>query len=85
MKKIINGKVYNTDTATQVAQKTNGFNSNDRWYRSEELYKTTKGNYFSVDEHSKIHALTKEEAMQWVNGCTWCVDEIQKEFNLENA
>jgi len=50
MKKIINGKSYNTDTAEIIASFENGLGSRDFRNYSEELYKTKKGNYFLAGE-----------------------------------
>ena len=44
MRKVINGRVYNTETAEMIA-KNGSFNGNFYDY-SEELYKTKKGNWF---------------------------------------
>ena len=46
MKKIINGKVYNTETAELVVDWTNGKYPRDFNYRSKDLYLTKKGNWF---------------------------------------
>lgn len=50
MKKIINSKAYNTETATLVARESNGLGENDFNYCIEELYKTQKGAYFLYGE-----------------------------------
>jgi hypothetical protein len=49
MKKIIDGKVYNTETATFIA---NDYFSNcsDFYYYDESLYRTRKGSYFIAGE-----------------------------------
>jgi hypothetical protein len=46
MKRIIEGKTYNTDTATLVADWDNGKFSNDFNYAYENLYITKKGQFF---------------------------------------
>lgn len=46
MKKIINGKIYNTETAVSIASWENGLSSNDFRSCEETLYKTKKGVYF---------------------------------------
>lgn len=46
MKKVINGKVYNTETATLVAEWSNHYFPRDFHYCEEELYLTKKGNWF---------------------------------------
>ena len=49
MKKVINGKRYDTETATKVADDSYS-NYGDLGYWSEELYHTNKGNWFLVGE-----------------------------------
>lgn len=46
MKKVIEGKVYNTETATKVAEYWNGLGRNDFNCIEEDLYVTKKGNWF---------------------------------------
>ena len=46
MKKIINGKQYNTGTAKYLGDWDNGYPSNDFCYCVERLYLTKSGNYF---------------------------------------
>jgi hypothetical protein len=46
MTKTINGKRYNTETATEIGHFNNGYYYNDFYHYSETLYKTNKGNYF---------------------------------------
>jgi len=46
MKKVIDGKIYNTETADLVCQWDNGYNPNDFNYCSEDLYRTKKGSWF---------------------------------------
>ena len=46
MKKIINGKTYNTETATKLAGWGNGYSCSDFNYCRERLYRTKKGAYF---------------------------------------
>lgn len=46
MKKIIDGKLYNTATATIIAEYWNGLGSSDFRNISEELYRTKKGKFF---------------------------------------
>jgi len=50
MKKIINGKIYDTDKAVAIADYSNYLGSNDVYYESEVLYKTAKGNFFLYGE-----------------------------------
>lgn len=46
MKKVIDNKLYNTETAQKVAEDCNGYNPSDFQYEHEELYITKKGSYF---------------------------------------
>ncbi len=56
MRRIINGKVYNTETAEKVAYWDNDLFVNDFGFMSEALYVTRKGNYFI---HGKGGATSK--------------------------
>lgn len=44
MKKVVDGKVYNTETAELVHEWSNGRYGNDFRYRGKDLYRTKKGN-----------------------------------------
>lgn len=46
MKKIIDGKMYNTETARELIKYTNRRSSNDFEYVEETLYQTKKGSFF---------------------------------------
>ena len=46
MKKIINGKRYDTETATHVANMWNGYPRNDSRFEDTDLYLTKSGNWF---------------------------------------
>jgi hypothetical protein len=50
MRKIINGRTYNTATSKLIGSWTNGHYTNDFAYCSEDLYKNTKGAYFLAGE-----------------------------------
>jgi len=56
MKKVINGKLYNTETAEKLGDYWNGLGSSNFNNCSEILFKTKKGNYFL---HGKGGAATK--------------------------
>ena len=56
MKKVINGKLYDTATAEQLAEDWNGLSDSDFKCCTETLYKTPKGNYFL---HGEGGALTE--------------------------
>lgn len=46
MKRVINGKLYNTETATDIASYSNGLSTRDFGHIRETLYRTDNGNYF---------------------------------------
>jgi len=46
MKQVIDGKLYNTETATKIGSYWNGLSTSDFRRVSEELYRTKSGNYF---------------------------------------
>jgi len=46
MRKVINGRTYNTATSKCIGEWSNGHFTNDFNYCSEDLYKNTKGAYF---------------------------------------
>lgn len=45
MKKIVRGKLCNTETATKLASYEHGYADQSNWY-TEELYRTNSGTYF---------------------------------------
>lgn len=50
MRKIINGKRYDTETAAEVGTWSNGYFGNDFAYESETLYRKRGGEYFVYGE-----------------------------------
>lgn len=78
MKRIINGKVYNTETAEYIGSYHNGLHPNDFRYLDEELYVTKKETYFIAGKGSAltyysrlkngcgIRVITKAEALKWL-------------------
>ena len=50
MKKIINGKKYDTETATEIATTGSGGSRRDFYWWEETLYKKKNGEYFLVGE-----------------------------------
>lgn len=46
MKRIIDGKLYNTDTAEFIGEASNTWRVSDYSYYHEELYRTKKGSFF---------------------------------------
>lgn len=72
MKKTINKKIYNTDTATEIKRNTVSYFGDPAGYE-EVLYKTTKGAFFvygvggaeSKYPEPEITPITAEEAEQF--------------------
>jgi hypothetical protein len=56
MKQVIDGKMYNTDTAEEIGSWSNNLGYGDFRSCSETLYRTEKGNYFV---HGKGGAMSK--------------------------
>ena len=50
MKEVINGKMYNTETAEAIHEWDNGLYGNDFRSCEKTLYRTKKGNYFVAGE-----------------------------------
>lgn len=50
MKAVINGKLYNTETAEQIHNYHNGYPISDFHYCEEALYRTKKGAFFLAGE-----------------------------------
>ena len=46
MKKVINGRLYNTETAQKIEEYWNGYGSSNFDFCKEVLYKTKNGRYF---------------------------------------
>lgn len=74
MRRIINGKAYDTDTAKQIAKYDNGLLPDDFDYIEETLYLKKTGEYFILGEggaRSKYNVttfvlITEEIAKKWV-------------------
>lgn len=59
MYKIINGKRYNTETATEIAHAGNNLGYSDFSHYEETLYRTSKGNWFLVGEGGALSKYAK--------------------------
>lgn len=59
MKKIINGKLYNTETAIEIGVWSNGHNYSDFQWCEETLYKTKNGKYFIFGEGGPLSPYTE--------------------------
>jgi len=69
MKKIINGKTYNTETATALGFWDNGCAYNDFQYCAETLYRTAKGAYFLHGEGGPMSCYSRSRGQnEWSGG-----------------
>ncbi len=46
MRKVIDGRTYDTETAEVIAEWTNGVPANDMRFQDERVYRTANGRYF---------------------------------------
>ena len=87
MKKIIGGKLYDTETATSIASNefADGSNRLQRG-RGTTLYKTAKGNFFALyetcwqGEHDTIQPLSSAEASALYEELNGDADNWPEEF-----
>ena len=70
MKKIINGKVYDTDTAKKVASWYSSYARNDFHYYEEELYQKKTGEFFLYGEGNAASPYSKSCGQN-----EWCGSE----------
>ena len=77
MRKIINGKLYDTDTAEEIYSELYLF-------KRRSLYRTTKGAWFMFYHANKeIHPMTDEEVMDYLGERDECIDIYLKYFGDE--
>lgn len=84
MKKVIDGKVYNTDTADLIASYNNGMSRRDFGWCEEDLYKTKKGAWFVHGEGGAASRWAEQvrknefrggegiEMLSEIDARTWC-------------
>ena len=71
MKKIINGKLYNTDTARQVGTWSNSADCNDLSWVEESLYQKKTGEFFLHGQGGPNTRYAQQlEASHWTSGET---------------
>lgn len=85
-KRIIDGKTYNTETATQIT----GFDNEEGWYSSGQyLYQTRFGAFFlytylekgDEDDYERIFPMSPDEARVWLETKqSWNPDLIEALF-----
>ncbi|MCT4606331.1 MAG: hypothetical protein N4A64_09560 [Marinisporobacter sp.] len=64
MKKIINGRMYNTDTAKYIGEYTNGYFPDNGYYIGKELYRKKTGEFFLYRQGGGL----TEYAVRYGNG-----------------
>jgi hypothetical protein len=71
MKKIIDGKRYDTDTATLVCDcSPRGFYRNDFRYEDTQLYRTPRGGWFVAGEGGPLTRWARSAGQNsWTGGC----------------
>ena len=101
MKKVIDGKTYNTETAEKIGNEWNGLSPSDFRNWEETLYKTKKGNFFIVGKGGAMTRWSKSNgntswgssgviAIDKAEALEWCenyvsTETIERHFDLENA
>lgn len=69
MKKIIDRKIYNTETAELISSRNNGYYNNFK-YEEENLYRTKKGVFFLHAEGGPMSKYAKPYGNGWTEGRT---------------
>ena len=68
MKKIINGKKYDTETATELGSRWNGLGKRDFGHVTETLYKKKTGEYFLHGEGGPLTTYSESCGGGWSGG-----------------
>ncbi|MCP3868865.1 MAG: hypothetical protein GY703_12370 [Gammaproteobacteria bacterium] len=79
MKKIIDGKLYDTETAAAITCNK---------HKDETLYKTQKGAWFTYlqeKDKGRLKAFTPQEALDWCEIQGIDTDTVCKHFDIEDA
>lgn len=86
MKSIINGKLYNTETAEYIHGISNGRSGNDVFYFEEDLYRTKKGQFFICYDGGPMSKYGKWEGQQGygTNGIKLLTEDEAKTWLEEN-
>ena len=85
MKKIINGKLYNTETAKELFYWSNGYYSSDFYWASETVYQKKTGEYFLHGQGGALSAYGESYGNNRIAGDTiirFSLDEF-REWALE--
>jgi len=101
MKRIIDGKTYNTETATLIGTYGNGLSRSDFGFLDKGLYLTKKGRFFlageggAMTEYSESYGGMSSEGegitvLSEAEALTWAerhadIDMIEKHFTVEEG
>lgn len=69
MKKVIEGKTYNTATATELATWSNGLFPRDFGYDDQTLYKSSKGQFFLYGEGGPMSQWSESNGNETSGSC----------------
>lgn len=61
MKKIINGKMYDTETAQNIGCYNNGLSGGDFWFVEETLYRKKNGEFFLYGEGGAMSRYSRQD------------------------
>lgn len=78
MRKVINGKIYDTEKATLLAEYWNGLGSGDKNYFIERLYITKKGSFFLYGAGGPMSIYSESNG-----SLTWGISKITPLTNEE--
>lgn len=79
MKQIINGKMYNTDTATKVGSWSNGCSTSDFSYCYEALYRKKTGEYFLYGDGGPMSRYSRSSGQNCWSGDTRIIPMTENE------
>ena len=95
-KHVIDGKIYNTETATEIAEYHTGGSMGDFYYCYETLYRSPKGTFFIDGEGGAATrwgdgtcagrgaiVITRDDALAWCERQNVNGETIEKFFDLE--
>ena len=88
MKKIINGRMYNTDTAKRLCSADNGGSCRDFSHWEEELYQKKTGEFFLYGEGGPASKYSRScGQIEWCGGCdiTPMTEQQAREWMEQNA
>ena len=69
MKRVIDGKRYDTERAQEIGSWWNGYGNNDFKYCAETLYITAKGNYFLAGNGGAMSKYAESHGNSTCGGC----------------